>query len=100
MKKSKENLFDKYSVIKSKINVLEKELEVVGSVLLKEIKSLSEPVKTQYGTFTKQVRTTWKYTKAIDLKKKEIVLLQEKEQKTGKAKKEEKTSLRYIEVKI
>lgn len=93
------NNYEKYAVIRSRIKDLEKEMEILELAIVEEIKGLSAPMKTKYGTFTTQVRAVWKYSPIVQTKKQELVDLQKKEQEEGTATKEEKLSLRFIEVK-
>lgn len=104
------NIYEEYAKAKTQIKILTEKIKELEPQILGEIQSLSEPHKTDMGTFTKVVRESWKYTDFVktveeQVKPKVEALLQTveaakaEEQKTGKAVKTEIVGLRFIEKK-
>jgi len=111
------NIYERFATIKAQIKELEQEQRAVEVLIVEEIKGLSAPMKTEYGTFTKVVKSSYKYSSAVtdlvdEIKKKiaplqdkinkaqeKIMLAQKKEQENGIAEKEDKIFLRFIETK-
>ena len=98
------NIYDKYAKAKAKIKLLQLEIKELEPKILEEIESLTEPMKTDYGLFTKVKREYWQYSKEFyqfeKVKKEEIKGKQQEDIESGKAKKEEKTGLRFVEKKV
>lgn len=108
-------IYEEYSKLKIQIKVAQEKLKEIEPKILDEIKGLSEPMKTEMGTFTKVVRESYKYSESVkkveESVKPELEELSEKigklnekvEQakeldiKTGKAEKVETVGLRFIE---
>jgi gas vesicle protein len=104
------NIYEEYSKLKIQIKVAQDKLKELEPQILDEIKSLSEPMKTEMGTFTKVVRESWKFTEfvsqieeqvkpKIDALMKSVENAKELEKKNGKATKIEIIGLRFIEKK-
>lgn len=98
------NIYEEYAKTKQAIKALELKLDELEPQILEEIKLLSAPMKTDFGTFTTKTRVIYKFSTELVEKEKqvkeEIKTLQQKEIETGKAEKEEKTGVMFIEKKI
>lgn len=101
--------YDEYKKLKEQKEVLEARLKEVEQSILDEIKNLSKPFKTDYGTFTKVTSTKYQYTEAVkgwklseEVAKKveeeqnQLKALKLKEERDGIATKVETLSLRFI----
>ena len=97
------NIYQEYAKAKLTIKLSQLKLKELEPKILEEVKHLSEPMKTESGTFTTVTREYWKYTKkVVDLEKSMKAKVEEekkKEQEKGLAKKTEKVGLRFIDVK-
>lgn len=95
------NIYQEYAKAKLTIKLSQLKLKELEPKILEEVKHLSEPMKTESGTFTTVKREYWKYTDSVkDLEKSMKAKVEEgkkKEQEDGLAKKTEKVGLRFIE---
>jgi hypothetical protein len=111
------NIYEDYIKTREAIEALQTKLKGLDEQILEEVKHLSEPYKTDKGTFTKVVSKKWTYSPEYliteaninlemkplqeQIKNKQLALkeLQKLEQQANKAKAEEYVSLRFIPVK-
>ena len=104
------NFYEEYAKLKIQVKVAQDRMKEIEPVILEEIKNLSAPMKNEFGTYTKVVRETWKYTEfvsqmeeqvkpKIEALLKSVETVKEHERNTGKAEKKEVIGLRFIESK-
>lgn len=101
-------IYEEYAKLKIQIKVAQEKLKEIEPKILDEIKLLSEPMKTEMGTFAKVVRESYKYTDFVknieeQVKPKIDKLIETVENakkldiQSGKAEKIETVGLRFIE---
>lgn len=94
------DIYEEYSKTKSLINGLTEKLKELEPKLMEEITKAKDPIKNQYGTFTKQTRSNYKFSQVftdwVYAKKQEIEKKQAEEIAKGNAEKTETISIRYI----
>lgn len=86
-------IYEKYAQIRGKIKELQGVVKEMETQIVEEIKDLTAPMKTGYGSFTTRRSQRWTFTSSVNNKVKELEKLQlnikdlqEEEKKSGKAK--------------
>lgn len=111
------NIYEEYAKTKQQVALLQGKLKELEPQILEEIRGLSAPMKTGFGTFTTVTRVSWRfsqefseaedtlkkkmepYIKEIEAIGKEIEEAKKADIEAGKAEKEESVSIRFIEAK-
>ena len=94
-------IYQEYAKAKQAIKALTSKVKELEPQILEEIKDLSEPMRTDSGTFTTADRFSYKYSLELTTKEKEykdeIKILQAKELECGKVEVSKATGVRFIE---
>jgi len=101
----KKGIYSEYAKTKHQMIILTEKLKGLETQILDEIKSLSTPMKNEYGTYLTVHRTIIKLSatavkKQTAIKKDlsaQVKAIEEEDIKSGKAKTEEVIGLRFIE---
>lgn len=93
-------IYEEYAKAKREITVWQAKLKELEPTLLRELGNVEEPLRTEYGTFTTQTRTSWTFTTEVSAQeavfKKQIEAIKKAEIEAGRAEKEETVGVRFI----
>lgn len=105
------DIYERYANLKQKIEDAKEELKVLEPKILEEIKSLSQPMSTDFGKFTTVSRKRYNFSEGLKKTEKkirekiklyaeplegEIEKIKEAEIETGVAEVEESLSVRFV----
>ena len=94
------NIFEEYAQTKEIIANLTNKLKDLEPKLLKKVSSSEEPIKNDFGTFTKQTRNSYKFSKIFEdwiyAQKQQLAKKQKVEIEAGRVEVEQTISLRFI----
>ena len=81
-----QKLFKEYAKLQEKLATLEEERDNLRAEIIKEMRDDKlEKAETDYGIFTRAIRTTYHYTDAVKKLEEKVKVAKQREVNTGKA---------------
>lgn len=95
------SLFAQYAALNESLKKLEEERDILKAQIVSALTEDNvEKAETDYGTFTRAHRTSWKYTERVDSLAEKLKLAKIKEEQNGKAKPKVSEYLVFTAIKL